>query len=153
MLQFYFLSVLLNILVGLVLFFGDASSSEDSDLLEETETDARKQTFFLRFFGKGSFTDEAMFYLVVGGLSVFVGFIKLLSAVNGPAFFGDLFPSVAGFLGGIAVLILYFEKKSSVSLELNHVFNLILIESRKYLGLGCIAVALMHFVLPGVLFL
>ena len=153
MLQFYFLSVLLNILVGLVLFFGDASSSEDSDLLEETETDERKQTFFLRFFGKGSFTDEAMFYLVVGGLSVFVGFIKLLSAVNGPAFFGDLFPSVAGFLGGIAVLILYFEKKSSVSLELNHVFNLILIESRKYLGLGCIAVALMRFVLPGVLFL
>ena len=47
MLQFYFLSVLLNILVGLVLFFGDASSPEDSDLLEESETDGRKQAFFL----------------------------------------------------------------------------------------------------------
>ena len=172
MLQFYFLSVLLNLLVGLILFYSkDISDSaaavdEETEVLENDEfsdlqvdgvSSGEKKSkvsgIFAKFFGNGSFTDDAMFYLITGALAVFVGIIKLLSAVNGPAFFGDLIPALAGIAGGASVLIKYFEMKSSMSLEMKPFLNLILVESRKYVGIACMVIALLHFVLPGVLFI
>ena len=93
-----------------------------------------------------------MFYLVVGALSVFVGFIKLLSAVNGPAIFGDLIPALTGLAGGASILIKYFEMRSSMPLEMNGFLKLVLIESRMYVGIACMIAALIHFILPGLLF-
>lgn len=157
MLQFYFLSVLLNLLAGFILFYTSYSSDSDevlnADDNEQKKLPEEKKSFLHKIFGKNSFTDDEMFYLVVGILSIFVGFIKLLSSVNGSPFFGDLLPALAGFFGGTALLILYFEKKSQEGLVLNHTLNLIFVESRKYLGIACIAIAFLHFILPGVLFL
>lgn len=154
MIQFYFLSVLLNILVGLILVY---SKTEKDDSVAEGGDDissaGEKRSVFSKVFGKGSYTDDEMFYLVVALLSVFVGFIKLLSAVNGVPFFGDLVPALAGFAGGISVLVEYFEKKSSSPLMMNKFFTLVFVESRKYVGIACIAAGIIHFVLPGVLFL
>lgn len=57
MLQFYFLSILLNLLIGITLVYGDNE--------------------------KISILDDKTFHLVVGILAVFVGVIKFLSAVKG----------------------------------------------------------------------
>ncbi|MCR5401584.1 MAG: hypothetical protein K6E78_08325 [Treponema sp.] len=159
MLQFYFLSVLLNILVGLVLFFNDKekSLSDDLTVLEDDEksdnTSATKISLFKKFFGKGSYTDDEMFYLVLGCLSIFTAIIKLLSAVSGIAFLGDFIPALAGFVGGASVLIMYFQLRSTVSLEMNSTLEFILVESRKFVGIFCLAAGIIHFIVPGVLFL
>ncbi len=170
MLQFYFLSVLLNMLIGLVLVYGKAEAEDDLMVLEDdrsfdgefSDTEEggtvrpAKNGFsavLSRFFGKGSFTDDAMFYLVAGFLSVFVALIKLLSAVNGPFLFGDLLPALAGFAGGASVLVQFFEMKSSTSLNLAGGLKFVLVEGRRYVGFSCILIGLVHFVLPGVIFL
>ena len=160
MLQFYFLSVLLNILVGLVLFFNDKekSISDDLTVLEDDEKSkeasvSSKNSLFKKFFGKGSYTDDEMFYLVIGCLSIFTAIIKLLSAVSGIAFLGDFFPALAGFAGGASVLIMYFQQRSTVSLEMNSTLEFILLESRKFVVIFCLAAGIIQFIVPGVLFL
>lgn len=158
MLQFYFLSILLNILSGLVLFYSRKDEDEDDDLTvlegEGGEQEVKKSgSIFQKFFGRGSVTDDEMFYLVLGVLSVFTAVIKLLSAVNGIAIFGDLIPAVAGFLGGASILIMYFQMRSTVSIDMNETLQFILVESRKIIGIACIVVAVVHFIFPGALFL
>ncbi len=159
MLQFYFLSVLLNILTGLVLFFNDKDKVSEDDLTvleDENEASVKsgvKTSLFSKFFGKGSYTDDEMFYLVLGCLSIFTALIKLLSAVSGIAFLGDLFPAVAGFAGGASVLIMYFQLRSTVALDINSTLEFILVESRKVVGIICLVVGIIHFIVPGVLFL
>ncbi len=169
MLQFYFLSVLLNLLVGLVLFFGvkdenaelhTSAEKKDEDLsfLDEdyqpnNNGNKHKQSIKDKFFGKDSFTNDKLFQLVLGVLSVFVAIIKLLSAVNGVVFFGDLFPALAGFLGGAAILLNYFIENATTEINLPKWLNTILIDWQKYVGIACMVIAIIHFVLPGVLFL
>ena len=168
MLQFYFLSVLLNLLVGLVLFYGKKEESasvfdssvfnKDQDLsfLDEDyqpEKKDTKQNVLEKLFGKESFTSDKLFQLVLGILSVFVAIIKLLSAVKGVPFFGDLFPALAGILGGAAILLNYCMENASTEIKLPEWLNMILVDWQKYLGIACMVVAVIHFVLPGVLFL
>ena len=75
MLQFYFLSVMLNLLIGIMLVFNKEDSAVEK-LLD---------------------TEDKLFQLVVGILSVFVVLIKLLSPVKGVPFFGDFLPALIGF--------------------------------------------------------
>ena len=133
MLQFYFLSVLLNLLVGLVLFYGkkeESASGSDSSVFNkdqdlsfldedyQPEKKDTKQNVLEKLFGKESFTSDKLFQLVLGILSVFVAIIKLLSAVKGVPFFGDLFPALAGILGGAAILLNYCMENASTEIKL-----------------------------------
>ena len=114
MLQFYFLSVFLSLLVGFILFFGNSAAQEDEqespveqkknpdDDISFLDTDYRgvklphQKKSVNGMFGKNSVLNDKLFQLVLGILSVFVGLIKLLSAVNGIPFLGDLLPALAG---------------------------------------------------------
>ena len=130
MVQFYFLSVMLNLLVGVMLVFNENSTV--SKIID---------------------TNERLFQLIVGILAVFVALIKMLSPMDGIPFFGDLLPFLAGLMGGASVLIQYFSTRSSEELVLPGFVQLVFVENKRYIGVGCIAVAVIHFILPTVLFL
>ena len=145
MAQFYFLSVLLNILAGLILVFGrnlaePASSTEDED---------GESAILI-----GSFSlDNSGFRLVVGILCVFVALMKILSVFKGDVpVVGDLLPVLAGLVSGASILLEYYVA-SSEDEPLSQTPIAKLIEWRKYIGIGCVAVAILHFVFPQIIFL
>ncbi len=179
MAQFYFLSVLFNIIVGLVLLYGrdltvyasaddgdaqfSSTSTDDFEMGEDSETDdddfgdlgsesvparlpAPKSS--LENF---SVFNNRVFRLVTGVLSMFVAVIKLLSPMDVP-FIGDILPAIAGLLGGFAFLVEYYEISSDGS-SLNETVESIFIDSRKFLGIICLAVGVIHFLIPRVILL
>ena len=175
MAQFYFLSVLFNIIVGLVLMYGRdltvyASGSEEGETLpsvdsfeeegeddddfasfgEETSASVVKSSKISSIENFSVFNNR-IFRLVVGVLSIFVAIIKLLSPMDVP-FIGDILPALAGMLGGFAFLVEYYEISSEGS-SLNETVESIFIDSRRFLGLICLAVGVIHFLIPRVILL
>ncbi len=173
MLQFYFLSILLNVVAGLILVYAtdftakstDIQKKDASDLSEdlsdaetqdgEAESDSlfdRKLSFAIN--SKGTFFDDPTFRLVIAILSGFTGILKLLSTIqNDVPVIGDLIPAIAGLAACFALLIEYYIQKSSVELKLPAVLSTIFIGGRKYLGIFCIIAGVLHFIFPRVLFL
>lgn len=146
MAQFYFLSILLNILVGLILVFGEnflADKFEDDEDHPESG----------RTFGDLGL-DSPSFRMVVGILCVFVALMKILSVFKGDVtLVGDLIPALAGFAGGAAVLLEYYMYNTDIEVSVSENIQKIFIDSRKIIGYICFAAALLHFVFPQVLFL
>ncbi len=176
MLQFYFLSILLNVIAGLILVYAtDFTSknpaladiqkndfeSEDSDgenFDQNTETESDDSVFDKRLSfainSKGTFFDDMTFRLVVAILSGLVGILKLLSTIqNDVPIIGDLIPALAGLAACFALLIEYYIQKSTTEVKLPSVLNTVFISGRKYLGIFCIIAGVLHFIFPRVLFL
>lgn len=166
MLQFYFLSVLLNVLCGFVLVYAAAKSSarnsamyssDDGDdffnsidgdtPLPDSETDERLRPFL-------SFLNDSTFRLVLGAVSMLVGFIKLFYSVrNDIAVLGDLLPALAGLCGGSCLLFDYFDARSEFGLSIPEPLENVIVGGRRYIGLFCIVAGLLHFIFPKVILL
>lgn len=170
MLQFYFLSVLLNIMTGLVFLYGskedssvsssdfsddifaddDDSSDEKSAGLSGSKADGGQKTASLEI----PFLEDSSFRLVLGILMVLTGLMKLLSPIQYDIpVVGDLIPALAGIAGGISVLLEWYKNKSALSIALPEVLEKLFVDGRKYLGIFCIAAGVLHFIFPRVLFL
>ncbi len=138
MLQFYFLSVLLNALTGFILFsgFNSGSSSEEN--------------IFFPFIA----TTES-FRFAIGMLTIIIGFLKLLSPIRGDLpFIGDLLPAAVGIVSGFGLIyenmrikelsytvVEKIEKKVSIRR---------LLDSKTYMGIAAMAAAALHFLFPTV---
>lgn len=167
MLQFYFLSVLLNIVSGLIFLypaknFDDALSSGNSDddifsdlsdsddVNSASDSSKAKKSKFLEI----PFLEDSSFRLVLGILMVLTGLMKLLSPIQYDVpVVGDLIPALAGLAGGFSILLEWYRNKSTVGVNLPGVIDKIFVEGRKYLGIFCIAAGVLHFIFPRVLFL
>lgn len=150
MAQFYFLSILMNILAGLILIFGvNLAAEKTGDFLdEEDDTDSPVK----KTFGELGL-DSPSFRMVVGILCVFVAIMKLLSVFrNDVPFIGDSFPALAGFLGGASILLEYYVSSSEDEISVSESIQKVFIDSRKIIGYVCFAAALLHFIFPQVLF-
>ena len=124
MLQFYFLSVFFNLLAGFVLV-NDQKNFIELSLLK-----------------------EHVFRLVLGILCAATGVIKLFVVVHTSAVIvGDLIPAVAGMAAGVTLFIQDDNEK------LPEWFKKVFIANKFIVGIVCLAVALLHFVFPGALFL
>lgn len=146
MLQFYFLSVMLNLLVGLVLFCSVAPKKQEETAVEPIDGTSGNT-------GLQSFFDSKNFKLVLGALAVLVGFMKLLSVVqNDVPVVGDLLPAISGLIGGFSVLLDFYINSASSEFTPTGIFQ-VLIDSRKTIGVFCIIIAILHFLFPKVLFL
>lgn len=144
MAQFYFLSVLLNILAGLILIFGKNLASSPAEDTDDGENAISIGSFSL---------DNSGFRLIVGILCVFVALMKILSVFKGDVpVVGDLLPVLAGLISGASILLEYYVA-SSEDEPLSESPVAKIIELRKYIGIGCIAVAILHFVFPQIIFL
>ncbi|MBQ7158454.1 MAG: hypothetical protein IJS09_03375, partial [Treponema sp.] len=125
MLQFYFLSVLLNIVAGLILVYasdftkgtslasgaGDVAGDSDdldfdtdtSDAAENVEEPSVESP---KIFADGSFMNDSLFRLVTGVLGLLAGVLIIVSPIQNDApIVGDLVPAVANVLAGIALLL------------------------------------------------
>ncbi len=149
MLQFYFLSVLLNLVTGLVLLCGrgqDAGGSIGDDGWEDSGGGSRR-AFSNPILG---FLEGRNFKLVLGVLGVLAGLMKLLPVVNGGVpVIGDLLPAVTGIVGGLCVLLDFYMEANSIDYSPNGLLQKLLVDNRRTVGICCLAVATLHFVFPG----
>ena len=134
MLQFYFLSVLLNALAGYLLFFEDGGA--------------------LDFKSAIPVSDET-FKFVTGILSAFTGLFKLLSPIQGDVpLIGDIVPAITGVLCGFILIFEYYSRRNSVD-DMNQakIINGVLAGNKKIIGIAALAAAVLHFLFPTALLL
>lgn len=137
MLQFYFLSILLNTLTGLTLIFNSYSGQSQNTLKNVPD-----------FFTNNTFK------LITGILCSFVALIKLLTSFPGAIpILGDLIPAIAGIVGGISLLIDYYVNNSPTETSLNPKIETFFVVNKKYIGVICVFSALLHFLFPKIVFI
>lgn len=164
MLQFYCLSVLMNLLVGMIIVFagdlasandafsGDSLDNDSSDDIfgDELGTDSYTKSVSTggKLFAADSFVNDEIFRLVLGVLAAFVGVIKLLPFTSDSvAILGDFFPALAGIFGGACLIMDYINDMSG----LPEIVQTIFIDNRRYIGFFCLAIALLHFLVPQII--
>lgn len=135
MLQFYFLSILVN-------FFGGA-------VLAAAFLEKRLSLFG----GLEEFIEErGSLVLGWGIVALLVGVLKLLSVVEGDMkILGDLLPSLASIMVGLSLLTGHYRNRTDVQAETG--FSTFLEKYQVVIGLSSMAVAVLHFFIPRVLFL
>lgn len=148
MLQFYFLSVLLSLVTGLVLLCGPGRDS--GDFLDDQgwgdSASESQRGFSNPILG---FLEGRNFKLVLGVLGVLVGLMKLLPVVNsGVPVIGDLLPAATGIVGGLCVLVEFYMEANSIDYAPNGLIQRLLVDNRRIVGICCLAVATLHFVFP-----
>lgn len=137
MLQFYLLSVVMNIIAGIVLSAGfiDEKLSFVSGMKEY-------------FDGKPGVK------LTIGVITFIVGFFKLLSVIPGEVpIVGDLLPSLGGLIMGCALFLDYYKSRSSVASSFVDGAEKLILNNRNVVGISGIVIGALHFLLPRVLFL
>lgn len=137
MIQFYFLSILANILGGLAL-----SADHYSEKIPG-------------FSGIKQFFDgNPGFRITVGVVAFLAGFLKLLSVTKGDVpVVGDLLPSLSGLVIGSAMLFERYKEKTTVESGVIETADKILLKNKSIIGTVGVVVGALHFLLPGVLFL
>jgi len=158
MVQFYLLSVVFNLITAFILIYGKnfadstimgAESSVDD--LEESDKDVDLTNGVDNAEIHIPGLDNGTFRLVVGILTVFVGLIKFISAYNGIPVLGDLLPSAVGIFSGLSLLVEYYYVSASEPELIPDSVKAVFLDSRKYIGIGCFAVAVLHFIMPGII--
>lgn len=123
MMQVYFLSVLLNAAAGLILISGGTGMEP-------------------------LFSNKSV-RLATGILAVVTGFLKLFIVVQPDiVILGDLLPAVAGITAGANILIDYYREYTTIEISLSEFFQKLFIGGRKYVGILCILVSILHFLFP-----
>lgn len=153
--QFYCLSVMLNILIGFILFFKDkvVNSDENSEKEDDVSFLEDKHGTFEELFSEKSFLSSSKVQLILGCSGILVAIMLLLSPYSGIFLFGDLLPAIACLAGASSILVSYYFDDSLSDLKLNDMIKFIIIDCRKYVGLISIIVGIIHFIVPGVVFL
>lgn len=124
MLQFYFLSIFFNLLTGFVLINNQKKIIELPVL------------------------NERAFRIILGVITALTGVIKLFVVVNSRAVIvADFLPAVIGMAGGFTIFIQ--DENFNLATWLKNIF----VANKMIVGIACLAVALLHFVFPGALFL
>ena len=90
---------------------------------------------------------------VLGCSGIIVSVMLLLSPFSGIFLFGDLIPAIVCLAASVSMLINSYFEDSITDLKLNDMIKFIIIDCRKYVGLISIIVGIIHFVVPGVIFL
>jgi uncharacterized membrane protein HdeD (DUF308 family) len=140
MIQFYFLSILLNGLSGYALIRNPGNDDED--------TAGAAETGF-----RVSLRNE-VFRLVLGAAAIITGILKILSSLRGDVpVVGDLVPALAGFLAGFVLVFEYYRGRSTLEPEHTEKIEQVLMHNKKWVGCFALAAAILHFILPSVLFL
>lgn len=175
MIQFYFLSILLNLLAGLIFIYA-VKDSLQSDIVPSDSDDSffhSSESDDLDFDSDQNFSDvksnpeksqlkslalpflgDKTLQLVVGILSALTGLMKLLSPIQFDVpVVGDLIPALTGLVSGAVLLLDWYQTQSGLELPLPLSIQNVYTNGRKYLGIFCVIAATLHFIFPRVLFL
>lgn len=137
MIQIYFLSIVANLLSGLVL------SAE------------HYSTKFPGFVAvKDFFNGKPGLRVTIGIVAFLTGFLKLLTVTKGDVpVVGDLLPALSGLLLGVGVLFDRYKERSNVSSRALETADKLILRHKSIYGSVGIIVALLHFLLPGIVLL
>jgi uncharacterized membrane-anchored protein len=131
MLQFYFLSVSLNLLAGYLLFFWEEGVSSE---------------------GNSNFSLQGdTFILIVGILSVVTGLAKLFTPIGGALpIIGDLIPAATGLVCGFVLLFAYYRRRKTIE-DSEHTQKIegLLSGNKRIIGACAFVSAVLHFLFPG----
>ena len=131
MVQFYFLSVVLNAVAGYLFLSGD-----DEGLLEL----------------KGGFSlKNQTFRLVLGVLLMVTGVIKIFSPLQGIPIIGDLVPGFISIVSSFILIFEYYRNRTTLeSTEHTEKVNLLLLGNKRIIGIAALVGAALHFLFPRV---
>jgi hypothetical protein len=133
MLPFYFLTIMLNAVCGAILGFRGGCSDE------------KELSFSL---------DNGTLRLILGGLSLLTGILKILSPVSGNVpVVGDLFPALCNLATGGILVFEWYRGRSDLVSEQQDKLAAFIEPRRKIAGLAALGAAALHFVFSPVLFL
>ena len=137
MIQIYFLSILSNVLAGLILSAGHYSE---------------------KFSGFGAvrdfFSGKPGFRVAIGVIAFLTGFLKLLTVTKGDVpVVGDLLPALTGLILGLGLLFERYKEKSTVSSKTVETADKLILRHKTVYGSIGIIVAALHFLLPGIVLL
>jgi hypothetical protein len=136
MIQFYFLSILLNGLAGYILAFGG----------DEPEASIEA--------GVKPSLNNGTFRLILGILAVVTGVLKLLSPTEGDIpVVGDLIPALLGLGAGCILLFGYYRERSTLESENMNRAAEAVGRHEKWIGFVLLGSAALHFLFPKALFL
>jgi hypothetical protein len=136
MIQFYFLSILLNGLSGYAL----TRNTDDDAVVLDTGFRLSLHNETCRF--------------VLGAATIVTGLLKILSSIRGDVpVVGDLIPALAGFLSGFILVFEFYRNRSTLEPEHTEKIEQVLIHNKKWVGYFAMVAAALHFILPSVLFL
>jgi hypothetical protein len=134
MMQFYFLSILANVLAGLTLM---------SDYLAEK---------FKAFLPFSELLSRKNVKTTIGISAFVVGFLKILLPVQ-TVVVGDLLPALAGLAMGSALILGILKERANVSAETVDNLEKTVMTFRVPLGIAGLVISALHFLLPRALFL
>lgn len=164
MMQIYFLSILFNLVAGLILlnkkntFSGNQKTPvENEDPLSEDNAEQQKKNNFIEDFGEklsgNKILENKSFIITCGILAVLTGILKLFCVVERTKVFGDFIPCIAGIAGGFTILFNYYLNNSTVTNNFPPILNKIFVNNAYYIGLFCMAASILHFFFAKALFL
>jgi hypothetical protein len=137
MLQFYFLSILANILAGLTLT-ADYFAEKFKGFLPFQELLSKKNV-----------------KTTIGIFAFVVGFLKLLIRSNPTdvPVVGDFLPALAGLAMGASLILGIVKERTTVSTEKVNNLEKTVMTYRVPLGIAGLVIGALHFLVPGALFL
>ncbi len=133
MVQFYALSVFVNIIIGALLCI--EGKSEEGSFLDRLK----------------EMLEERGIKFSLGVLSAIIGLFKFLTPIRGDIpVVGDLVPAVTGIALGGVVLLEFFRTRSDISSEAISRFEGTVTANKKFIGIAGIVVGILHFLMPAV---
>lgn len=136
MMQFYLLSVLLNLVGGYALY------------------STKKPDGGNAFDGVRVFLRQETFRLVIGLLGCIVGLFKLLTVTDGDIpVIGDFSAALIGLLVGFTLLFEFYRNHSTLASKRADRIERLLLANSHIVGAAGMAAAVVHFLFPRVLFL
>jgi len=136
MIQFYLLSVVLNVIAGYALYSFQAEA---------------KGT---RFDGVREFIQDSTTRLLLGVLCGTTGMFKLLTVMRGDLpVIGDLVPAVAGMAAGFTMLLELYRSGAAAPSPAVQRLDSLFVANRRIIGIVSMASGLIHFLFANVLFL
>ncbi len=136
MVQFYFLSIFVNFIGGLLLA-GDTINRQ-----------------FPGFESLQEFFKNSSYMLFFAILSAVAGIFKIISVFDGDVYVvGDILPALASITISIYLFNAYFVEKKGVSEPHIEKINIFIEEYKSLLGITIIVISILHFFFPDVLFI
>jgi hypothetical protein len=133
MVQFYALSVFVNIAAGLLLS-ANGQSEKSGILLKLREILEEKGVRFS-----------------LGLFALLIGFFKILTPMQGDVpVIGDLFPAVSGLALGLILVLDFMKSGSEVNSETIERVDSAISKHSRYIGIAGILSGVLHFLMPGV---
>lgn len=133
MVQVYFLLIICNLLMGLILSKDFFSSKIDN------------------FNNMDQLLSNEMFQVTIGCLGTIIGFLALFLRYTGNILIlGDLFPAITAITSGITLFINYIDNEENSNSSIIVFVKNVFLKNRIVLGFLAIFAGVIHFIAPSI---